>query len=177
MSRTRAWVSALIVAALVVAADQVTKSLVEANITVGERVGVIGPVELTNVGNTGIAFGMAGGGGTLIVILALVTLALIIGFFAREPSRPGLWLAIGLLVGGAAGNLIDRIAHEAVTDFIKVAMWPSFNVADVAITCGVILLAWILLREPPAPARAEGGSNDPGSRPEGGQRAGLTGDR
>jgi signal peptidase II len=148
MSRARAWVSATLVAVLVVAADQITKSLVEANITVGERVDVLGPIQLTNVGNTGIAFGLAGGGGTVLVALALLTLVLVIGFFARDPGRRGIWLAIGLLVGGAAGNLIDRIAHEAVTDFIKIGPWPTFNVADIAITLGVVLLAWALIREP-----------------------------
>lgn len=150
MSRTRAWVSASVVALLVIAIDQITKSLVESNITVGERIDVLGPIQLTNVGNTGIAFGLAGGGGTVLVALALITLVLIVGFFARDPDRPGIWLAIGLLVGGAAGNLIDRIAHDAVTDFIKIGFWPTFNVADVAITFGVLLLAWTLTREPSA---------------------------
>lgn len=148
MSRLRAWTFALALAAVVVVADQVTKTLVERNLVIGERVDVIGPIQLTNVGNTGIAFGLAGGGGKALVLLTIVALALILLVFARDPRRPGVWPAVGLLLGGAAGNLIDRIAHGAVTDFIKLPAWPSFNVADIAITFGVLLLAWSFLREP-----------------------------
>lgn len=148
MSRLRAWIQALSLAAVLVLIDQVTKSAIESRLAIGETVDVIGPLQLTNVGNTGIAFGLAGGGGIAIVLLTFIALALIVGVFARDPTRRGVWLAVGLLLGGAAGNLIDRIAHEAVTDFIKLPKWPSFNVADIAITLGVILLGWVFLRQP-----------------------------
>lgn len=148
MTRGRAWILALSLAACVALVDQLAKQAVESRLVIGERVDVIGPLQLTNVGNTGIAFGLAGGGGKAIVFLTIVALAMIVVLFARDPLRRGAWLAVGLLLGGAAGNLIDRIAHEAVTDFIKLPMWPSFNLADVAITVGVILLAWSFLRDP-----------------------------
>lgn len=148
MSRGRAWASALSLAAVVAVVDQLSKTAIENNLVIGERVDVLGPLQLTNVGNTGIAFGLAGGGGKAIIFLTLIALALITILFARDPQRRGGWIAVGLLLGGAAGNLIDRIAHEAVTDFIKLPMWPSFNLADIAITCGVILLAWSFLRDP-----------------------------
>jgi signal peptidase II len=61
-----------------------------------------------------------------------------------HPTRPWLWLACGLLVGGALGNLIDRIAHGSVTDFIKLPLWPAFNLADTAITFGVFALLYVL---------------------------------
>lgn len=150
MSRRRAWIQALLLAAVVVLADQISKSMIESRLAIGEQVDVLGPLQLTNVGNTGIAFGLAGGGGIALVLLTFIALVLIVAVFGRDPSRPGVWPAVGLLLGGAAGNLIDRIAHEAVTDFIKLPMWPSFNLADVAITVGVILLGWALLRDPAA---------------------------
>lgn len=156
MSRRSAWIKTLALAALVVLVDQVSKSLVESHIAVGERVDLIGPLQLTNVGNTGIAFGLAGGGGRALVLLTLVAVVMIVIVFARDPSRPGIWPAVGLLLGGAVGNLIDRVAHEAVTDFIRLPMWPAFNVADIAITVGVVLLGWSFLREPPVKATGVG---------------------
>jgi signal peptidase II len=60
-----------------------------------------------------------------------------------------MWLAAGLVAGGAIGNLIDRIRAGQVTDYIEVGSWPPFNVADVAITVGVVVFAWALLRERP----------------------------
>ena len=58
--------------------------------------------------------------------------------------RPWLWLPTGMLVGGAIGNLIDRVANGQVTDFIKLPAWPAFNVADMSITFGVLILLWVL---------------------------------
>ncbi|MFN8162104.1 MAG: signal peptidase II [Solirubrobacterales bacterium] len=143
------WRPALAVCALVVIADQASKAAIRANLVPGETVSVVGPLELTRSRNTGVAFGLAGGGGLGIVLLAVGAMALIGYLFARNPSRPGMWLAAGLLAGGAIGNLIDRVRDGAVTDFIDLPLWPAFNVADIAITAGVATLAWILLSEPP----------------------------
>lgn len=150
----RAWLTAALIAVSVTGADQLSKEAIERNLVPGEVVAVAGPLELTHVTNTGIAFGLAGGGGIAIVIFTAVALAAMLAIFARQARRPGMPLAVGLLVGGAVGNLIDRIAQEAVTDFVKLPFWPSFNVADVAITVGVLILAWIFLRAP-APADAD----------------------
>jgi signal peptidase II len=144
----RAWRHAIALCGLVVAADQASKAAIEANLVPGEDVHVLGPVELTSAHNTGIAFGLAGGNGTETVLLTLAALALIIALFARDPARPGTWVAIGLLAGGALGNLADRVRADAVTDFIDLPAWPPFNLADVAITLGVATLAWSYLREP-----------------------------
>jgi len=144
---TRAWVYAGVLAALIVALDQVAKAIIEDRLVPGEDVDVAGPVGLTLSHNKGVAFGLAGGGGVLLLAFTLGALALIVYLFAREPRRPGMWVAVGLLAGGAIGNLTDRIRAGAVTDFIAVGSWPPFNVADVAITLGVAVLAWSYLRE------------------------------
>jgi signal peptidase II len=144
---TRVWVQAGVLAALVVVLDQVAKAIIEDQLVPGQDVDVAGPVNLTLSHNKGVAFGLAGGGGVLLLAFTLGALALIVYLFAQEPQRRGMWIAVGLLVGGAIGNLVDRIRAGEVTDFIAVGSWPPFNVADVAITLGVAVLAWAYLRE------------------------------
>jgi signal peptidase II len=143
----RAWRFAGALCGLVVLIDQATKAIVEANLVPRERVDVIGPLELTSSHNTGVAFGLAGGSGLGVTLLTLAALGLILALFARDPERPGAWVATGLLAGGALGNLADRLRVDAVTDFIDLSAWPPFNVADIAITFGVAILAWSFLRE------------------------------
>ena len=87
---------------------------------------------------------MFSGGGPLVVIIACVALGALIAFFVTHLHRRLVWLPTGLLLGGAAGNLIDRIRLGAVTDFIKFPHWPAFNVADICVTFGVISLIWVL---------------------------------
>lgn len=143
----RAWRFAGALCGLVVVLDQAAKALVERNLLPGEDVEVLGPIELTLAHNTGVAFGLAGGGGVRLVLLTAVALAVIGYVFSRDPTRPGLWVAAGLLAGGALGNLADRVRDDAVTDFIQIGSWPAFNLADVAVTLGVIVLALSYLRE------------------------------
>jgi signal peptidase II len=143
----RAWALAGAVCALVLAADQAAKAAVEAHIVVGEYVEVLGPLELTLSHNTGVAFGLAGGAGVKLVLVTAVALGVIGYLFARNPLRPGMWIAVGLLAGGALGNLVDRLRHDAVTDFIAVGSWPPFNLADVSITLGVVLLVFFYMRD------------------------------
>jgi signal peptidase II len=153
----RPWVLAGALAALVLGADQVAKSAVEANLVPGEHVEVLGPLELTLAHNRGVAFGLAGGAGIGLIAVTLAALGLIVYLFARDPGRRGMWLATGLVAGGALGNLADRILAGEVTDYIAVGSWPPFNFADVAITCGVALLALIYLRDAESGSEAEGG--------------------
>jgi signal peptidase II len=101
-------------------------------------------VHLIHTKNTGVAFSMFSGGGPLVVIIAVIALAALVGFFISHLDRRLVWLPTGLLIGGAAGNLIDRIRLGAVTDFIKFPHWPAFNVADIAVTVGVIVLVLVL---------------------------------
>jgi signal peptidase II len=144
----RAWRLAGIVCGLVVVADQAAKAAIEAHLTVGEHVEVIGPLKLTLSHNSGVAFGLAAGGGVGLVLLTALALGVIAAIFARNPSRPWMWVAAGLLAGGALGNLADRIRAGAVTDYVLIGGWPAFNLADAAVTCGVLLLAASFLWEP-----------------------------
>jgi signal peptidase II len=132
--------------AAVVALDQATKAVVRHLVSPGDSDRVVPGLHLVQVRNTGVAFGFLSGGGAVVLVLTGLALALLVAYFARHPTRPLLWLASGLLLGGAAGNLIDRIRAGAVTDFIKLPAWPAFNVADMAITFGVFILLYALER-------------------------------
>ncbi len=157
----RPWALAGLVCALVLAADQVAKAAVEAHLVPGQYEAVLGPLELTLSHNRGVAFGLAGGAGVGLVLVTAVALAVIGYLFSRNPQRPWMWLAVGLVAGGALGNLADRIRAGAVTDFIAVGSWPPFNLADVSITLGVLLLVCLYLgdgeREEPARPETHGG--------------------
>jgi signal peptidase II len=144
---------AALVAAGTVAVDQAVKALVRSTIDRGDAVDLILGIKLVNVRNRGIAFGMFSGGGALLVIFAVAALVALLVFFARHRDRPLVWLPTGLLIGGAAGNLIDRVRDHGVTDFIDFPAWPAFNVADMAITFGVLTLLYVL-EGPPRHGRA-----------------------
>jgi signal peptidase II len=170
---TRAWLRAGALCLLVLVADQVAKHFVERDIVLGEVVDVLGPLKLTLSHNNGVAFGLAGGGGVGLVVITMVALGVVVYLFSRDPSRPWMWVATGLLGGGAFGNLIDRVRVGAVTDFIKLPHWPPFNLADCCITVGVILLVLIYLREAEVEAKAERGKEAEGeTRPPDGEPAG-----
>lgn len=132
---------------MVVVLDQAAKAAIEANLVPGEQVDVLGPLSLTLAHNDGVAFGLASGGGIALVALTIVALVFVGVLFARNPTRPGMWVAIGLLAGGALGNLVDRVRTGEVTDYLDVLSWPPFNLADVAITLGVVVLALSYLTE------------------------------
>jgi signal peptidase II len=135
-----AWARAALVVLGVVVADQVSKAIVVDQIPRGDRRAVLPGVELVHVRNRGIAFGLLDGRSIALTALTIAALALLVGYFALHTSRPLLWLATGLLLGGALGNLLDRVRDDAVTDFIDLPLWPAFNVADMAITAGVLVL-------------------------------------
>jgi signal peptidase II len=142
--RTAAIARAALVAAVVLALDQITKHTIASGIAAGEVKKFLPGVTLVHVRNTGVAFSIFSGGGTLVLVFTLVALAVLLAYFVRHPERPWLWIPTGMLVGGAVGNLIDRVASGAVTDFIKLPHWPAFNVADMSITFGVLALLWVL---------------------------------
>jgi signal peptidase II len=143
----RAWSLAGALCGLVFAADQAAKAAIEANLVPGEKIELLGPLGLTLAHNRGVAFGLAGGAGVGLVILSVAALVVIAYLFSRESAKSGAWVAVGLLAGGALGNLADRVRADQVTDFIDVGSWPAFNLADVAITCGVALLVFFYLRD------------------------------
>ena len=135
----------------VVAADQISKQLAVSNIEPDDPVRLVFGIQLSNVHNEGVAFGLLAGGEGLVLALTLTALAALLTFFALNPTRPDLWLAVGLLTGGALGNLADRVRSGAVIDFIDVPLWPTFNLADVAIVTGVVALV-VILSHPAATA-------------------------
>ena len=142
----RAWARMVAVAIVVIALDQITKALVKDGIERGGSEDVVLGIRFVNVRNTGVAFSMFSGGGPLVVIIAFIALGALVAFFLTHLHKPLVWLPTGLLLGGAAGNLIDRIRSGAVTDFIKFPHWPAFNVADISVTLGVLLLLWVMER-------------------------------
>jgi signal peptidase II len=139
-----AFARALAVAAAVIVLDRLTKHAVVSDIGVGEVHKLLPGVQIVHVRNSGVAFGFLSGGGALVLSLTLLALLALVVYFALRPSRPWLWLPVGLLVGGALGNLIDRLANGSVTDFIKLPYWPAFNASDMAITFGVLALLYVL---------------------------------
>jgi len=143
---SRAWRLAAVLCLLVVALDQGVKAIVESSLAAGEEVDFLGPLSITLAHNRGVAFGLAGGSSVALIFLALLALAFVGVVFARDPSRPGMWIAVGLVTGGALGNLIDRVRVGEVTDYIDLPLWPPFNLADAAIVVGVLLLAAIQIR-------------------------------
>ena len=142
--RVAAFARAGLVIVGVLAFDQLTKHTVATGIAAGEQRRFLPGINLVHVRNTGVAFGVFSGGGALVLVFTLLALALLIGYLALRPTRPALWIPTGLLVGGALGNLIDRLGNGAVTDFIKLPLWPAFNIADISITFGVLALLWVL---------------------------------
>lgn len=148
-SASRPWRLAGALCGLVVALDQAAKAAIEAHLVAGEKVEVLGPIGLTLTHNQGVAFGLADGGGALLVALTVVALFFVGAIFAADPGRRWMWVAIGLLAGGALGNLADRVRAGEVTDYLDILSWPPFNLADVAITLGVATLALSYLRERP----------------------------
>lgn len=144
MSAARPAVRAAVLAAAVVAVDQATKAWVRATLERGEEDPIFPAVTLVNTRNRGVAFGLFADGGAFVTIVTVVALVALLAFFVTHLRRRLAWLPTGLLLGGAAGNLIDRAREGAVTDFVKLPAWPAFNVADMAITFGVIALVYVL---------------------------------
>jgi signal peptidase II len=156
------------VAVVAVALDQITKAIVRGQVTPGDPVDVVTGVQIVRVSNRGIAFGLLDNAGSLVLVLAALAFAGLLAMFLAASDRRGLWLPIGLLAGGAIGNLIDRIHEGAVTDFIDLGPWPAFNLADVEITAGVIILVLMYAfgPEPDRDEPATSGVDPPGPEPE-----------
>jgi signal peptidase II len=131
----------LAVCGLVVGLDQAAKGAVAESLELGERIDLLLGIDIAHVTNRGIAFGLLEDGRGLVLAVTGAALALVAAWFASDPTRPWLWLGVGLLTGGAIGNLADRIRADAVVDFLDPPLWPAFNLADVAITAGVVVIA------------------------------------
>ena len=147
----------LVVAAFVVLVDQYTKSLVATRLGVGDSWDVapwLAPVfRITHVTNTGVAFGLFPGGGNFFTVVSAVVIVTILVYYWQLP--PELWLmrvVLALPLGGAIGNLVDRLRQGFVVDFVDLNFWPLhewpiFNLADSSIVAGVTLLTLLMLWE------------------------------
>ncbi len=139
-------------ALLVLAADQLSKIWIRSHLALGESVPETGFFQLTHVPNTGAVFGLFQGQSSALIAIALIDVIVLLLFvlfiYRRFPvldnslSR----IALGLILGGTVGNLIDRLRLGHVTDFIEVGIWPTFNIADSAMVVGVAMFAYYLLR-------------------------------
>ncbi|MCU1450356.1 MAG: peptidase [Acidimicrobiales bacterium] len=142
------------VAAAVIVADQLTKLWAVRRLA-RSAITVIGPVRLSLSRNSGGAFGL-GSGVVPMVVLAAVALVVVLVAVGRSVDRPSMAVALGLVLGGALGNLADRIFRSpglgrgSVVDFVDLRWWPVFNVADAAITCGCVALVLMSMRRAPA---------------------------
>jgi signal peptidase II len=149
----------LMIAAVVVMIDQLTKHWAVTSLSDGRERHVLGSLQFNLAYNTGMAFSRGRGLGPVIALLALLVVIVLVVSTARVESRVAR-VAAGLLIGGAIGNLADRVfrgrgwLHGAVIDFIDVQWWPIFNVADMAVSVGAVLFALsslIVPRQPPRP--------------------------
>ncbi len=142
----------MVAAVLVFVADRVTKTLVAASVPFGSEVSVVDHVVgITNVHNSGAAFGVAPAfAGIFLVASIVVSIGLAVYVF-RNPGNEWTFGLLGLIMGGTVGNGYERLFNGTVTDFINFHFWPVFNIADSAVSTGVVLLiATYLLRRPNA---------------------------
>jgi signal peptidase II len=137
MTRERGWTLALATVGVVVVLDQLTKAWVRATVAPHEKINVFFLLDITRVKNTGVAFGALSGSGAVVFVAVLAAIVGLLAYFARHVTDRWLWLPVGMVFGGALGNLADRVRIDGVTDFIDPVLWPAFNVADMCIVIGV----------------------------------------
>src|SRR3954466_4826705 len=144
MTARQAWLRAGLAALVLLGIDQATKQLVIHSLARGESRNVFFGIEITNVRNKGVAFGAFGGGGLPVTLLTLAAVSLLIGYFALHVTRPWLWLPVGVIAGGAFGNLLHRVRQGGVTGFLDPLLWPAWDVADAAIVIGILALLYVI---------------------------------
>ena len=136
------------IAVLVFILDRVTKGLVVAYVPSGTEVQALPFLWINNANNSGAAFSIAPNATLFFLVASIAVAAGLIWYVARSPISLATGALLGLILGGTLGNGYDRLVHGTVTDFIALHFWPVFNVADAAITVGVILLLlWSVLRQ------------------------------
>ena len=136
-----------------------TKHLVSSQLAVGEAGPRRGPFSIHHVHNSGIAFGLFDRATGIVIALTAVAVIWMLVFFARAGARhPVLPVALGLLIGGSVSNLLDRVRLGHVTDFLDLRYWPAFNLADMCIVVGVVLLVSTMLSGEGSPRRRRGAS-------------------
>ena len=149
------WLALAAIALAAIAADQLTKHIVVSTLQLDEGTHVIGPLWIHHVQNSGIAFGLFSSATAVVIVLTGIAVAWMLVYFARSGGRhPILPVALGLVIGGSASNLLDRVRLGHVTDFIDLRFWPAFNLADSFIVIGVGLLLAALLAAEREPRRS-----------------------
>jgi signal peptidase II len=149
------WLWALATTIAVLGLDQLSKAAVRKSIVEGDTRSVFPGLQLVDTRNRGVAFGFLPGRHTVVTVLVGLALLVLVVYFARNRAKPWIWLPTGMLLGGAFGNIYDRLHSGSVTDFIKLPLgWPPFNLADTAITLGVFALL-IVIEGPRHPAEPE----------------------
>ncbi len=136
-----------LIAARILFLDQLSKLFVSRNFSLYESLPVIpGVFHITLVHNTGAAFGLFKGGVFMCIVTSLIVIAVLAAMLVSRQRRPALLtVAFSLILGGAVGNLIDRVLLGHVVDFIDLRIWPVFNIADSAITVGAVTACWFYL--------------------------------
>ena len=139
------WIFYVLTIAVIIC-DQLTKYVVRETIPLYETFIEVGIFSIVHGQNTGSAFGLFAGFTNFLIIASLIGLALILYFFVKQDSANlFVRIAVGLIVGGAVGNLIDRVKDGFVVDFISVGWWPAFNVADSAISIGMTVMVLFMI--------------------------------
>jgi signal peptidase II len=165
------------IAAGVLVLDQLTKWWVLENLDDGHVIDLVGSLRLRLVFNFGAAFSLSQGRGALISLLAIAVVGVLV-VSGRQATRPLAAIALGMVLGGAMGNLSDRAFREGtgflgggVVDFIDLQWWPVFNVADSGVVCGALLLVALSWRDDDGPSDddpdANSGDADAGTEPDG----------
>lgn len=164
MARRPALALTALTGLLVLALDLLVKALVRGRVEQGERHDLVGgALRLTHVENDGVAFGRLSGSPVLVALVVGGALIALVVYAGVHLDVPGIWLPTGLLLGGAVGNLVDRLARGHVTDYLKLPRWPAFNIADVCITLGVVLLLVVVERDARRRQRVERGDGAAGT--------------
>ncbi len=148
LTHIRAMRPMLISAAIVIFLDQVTKEIVRRTVAISGKIEVIkGYFEISYAENTGAVFGMFRGQNRIFIIISLAAIGFIILYYRQFRENIWMKISLGLLMGGALGNLIDRVIFHYVTDFIRVRWWlmhlrwwPAFNIADASVCVGAAML-------------------------------------
>ena len=152
-------VAFFLIGLLILVADQFSKAWIRASLPEGQSLFEIGFFQITHVHNTGAAFGLFRGQSFILTIVAIIAITVILVYafvsYHRFPWLDSMLskIALGLVFGGTVGNLIDRLRLGYITDFIDFGFWPAFNIADSAVTVGVIIFAYSLLRSAQAEKR------------------------
>lgn len=135
----------VVVVAVVMLSDQLSKAAVRSSIVPGETVAVLPGLRFVDATNHGVSFGLLTGDSLVVDILVGIALLALVIYFARNRTKPLIWLPTGLVLGGAFSNQLDRLRDGSVTDFIKLPLgWPPFNLADSAITVGVVIFVLLV---------------------------------